>query len=107
MAKATFTNEQLCIAWAKQAQAKGTRGDVVNDLMGQMGQNANDTDAYRKVYNNVTQRKKQLASHPTKPIRFPELEAGKKGARRTDAQMDTLQAFFDTPADEGKGDTES
>lgn len=102
MAKATFTNAQLCIAWAKQAKAKGTRGDVVKDLMGQMTKDDGDTDEvwYRKVYNNVTQRKKGLSSHATKPIRFPELEAGKKGARRTDTQMDALQAFF-TTTDEG------
>ncbi len=98
MAKATFTNEQLCRAWAKQVNAtpKGTRGDVVKDLMTQMGQNSTNADDYRKVYNNVTQRKKQLASHPTKPIKFPELTVGKKGARRTDDQMDTLQAIFNT-----------
>lgn len=97
MAKATFTNEQLCKAWAKQAKAepKGTRGNVVRDLMIQMGEDPNDKDAYRKVYNNVTQRKKQLANHPAKRIRFPELAAGKKGARRTDDQMDSLQAILD------------
>lgn len=97
MAKATFTNEQLCVAWAKQNKAdpKGTRGDVVKDLMAQMGQDASDADEYRKVYNNVTQRVKQLGSHPTKPMKFPQLAAGKKGARRTDSQMDSLQAILD------------
>ncbi len=105
MAKATFTNEQLCRAWAKQVTAtpKGTRGDVVKDLMGQMDQDATDADAYRKVYNNVTQRVKQLVSHPTKPANFPQLAAGKKGARRTDDQMDALQAILSG----GKTKTES
>jgi len=98
MAKATFTNEQLCKAWAKQAHAekKGTRGDVVRDLMNQAG--IEDTpDGYRKVYNNVTQRVKQLGEHPTKPVVFPQLAAGKKGARRTDDQMDALQAMMAPP----------
>lgn len=96
MARATFTNEQLCNAWAKQVTAtpKGTRGDVVKDLMAQMGQDSTDADAYRKVYNNVTQRVKQLGSHPTKPATFPQLAAGKKGARRTDDQMDALQTIL-------------
>jgi len=95
MAKATFTNEQLCVAWAKQAKStpQGTRGDVVRDLMGQMEVD-NTAENYRKVYNNVTQRVKQLTSHKTKPIKFPALAAGKKGARRTDEQMDALQALL-------------
>jgi len=97
MAKATFTNEQLCKAWAKQAKVypKGTRGDVVTDLMTQMGQDSSDTKERRRVYNNVTQRVKQLTNHPTKPVTFPQLVAGKKGARRTDDQMDALQAILD------------
>ena len=91
MARATFTNDQLCIAWAKAKAAGGTRSDVVNDLMGQM----NDPEAtYRKVYNNVTQRRKQLGGHPTNPITFPTLAAGKKGARRTPEQMASLQALL-------------
>ena len=94
MAKATFTNEQLCKAWAGQAKAGGTRGDVVKDLMAQMSQDSADANAYRKAYNNVTQRVKQLGSHPTKAVTFPQLAAGKKGARRTDDQMDALQAIL-------------
>jgi hypothetical protein len=96
MAKATFTNEQLCKAWAKQATAEpqGTRGDVVRDLMGQMEMDPANADDYRKVYNNVTQRVKQLASHKTQPINFPDLAAGKKGARRTKSQMANLQALL-------------
>jgi hypothetical protein len=105
MARATFTNEQLCLAWAKQFTAKprGTRGDVVNDLMGQMNLDASNDDAARKVYNNVTQRVKQLAQHPTNPVVFPKLAPGKKGARRTDEQMTALQALL-TPADEDEGE---
>lgn len=99
MAKATFSNEQLVRAWAKQnkAEPKGTRGDVVKDLMSQMTKEEDDTPEtwYRKVYNNVTQRVKQLGKHPSKPIRFPELAAGKKGARRTEAQMTSLQELLD------------
>ena len=96
MAKATFTNKQLCEAWAKQATAtpKGTRGNVVADLMVGMNIDPDDDLAFRKVYNNVTQRKKQLTSHKTKPLTFPELEPGKKGARRTDEQMDEIFGPF-------------
>ncbi|MHC4302489.1 MAG: hypothetical protein ACYS7Y_34960 [Planctomycetota bacterium] len=92
MSKATFTNEQLCIAWAKQAKAEpqGNRGDVVRDLLGQMGEEDNDEN-FRKTYNNVTQRKKQLEGHATKPLVFPTLAAGKKGARRTAADQEALQ----------------
>ncbi len=95
MAKATFTNAQLCVAWTAQAKAGGTRGDVVKDLMVQMGVASDDEAAYRKVYNNVTQRVKQLTSHATKPLTFQTLTAGQKGARRTDADMDALQALLD------------
>jgi hypothetical protein len=97
MAKATFTNEQLCLAWRKQTKAEpqGTRRDVVRDLMGQMNMDPDDADDYRKVYNNVTQRVKQLASHKTTPINFPDLAVGKKGTRRTESQMANLQALLD------------
>jgi hypothetical protein len=111
MARATFTNEQLCIAWAKQFNAKpqGTRGDVVADLMGQMDLDPSDVEASRKVYNNVTQRFKQLSNHPTAPVVFPTLAPGKKGARRTDDQMASLQALMapvvvDEDEDEDEGD---
>lgn len=97
MAKSTFTNEELCIAWDKQAQEGGTRRDVVRCLLEQMeGKDPeNETDC-RKCYNNVTQRKKQLTSHKTKPIVFADLTPGKKGARRTDDQMEALQALMPT-----------
>lgn len=113
MAKATFTNEQLCIAWRKQLKAdpKGTRGDVVRDLMGQMELDPENQDEYRKVYNNVTQRVKQLSQHKTNPVNFPELAAGKKGARRTEGQMASLQALLDededSPNAEGEGGEDS
>ena len=101
MARATFTNEQLCQAWVKQIQAKpqGTRGDVVRDLMVQMGMNHGDETERRKVYNNVTQRVKQLGKHKTKPVSFPELAQGQKGARRTDTQMDSYQAILNGSPD--------
>jgi len=107
MAKATFTNEQLCKAWVAQAKAspKGTRGDVVRDLMGQMEMDPDNADDYRKVYNNVTQRVKQLGSHKTNPVTFPQLAAGQKGARRTDAQMADLQALL--TIEEGDADDEN
>lgn len=100
MAKASFTNEQLVKAWAKAAANEGTRGDVVADLMGQMGQDATDKEAYRKVYNNVTQRVKQLSNHATSPLKFKELKAGQKGARRTDADMASLQALMDAEGED-------
>lgn len=104
MAKATFTNDQLCQAWVKavKAEPKGTRGDVVRDLMSQTGVEDNDEN-YRKMYNNVTQRVKQLAAHPTKPLVFPALAPGKKGARRSESELDALQAILDVPT-EGDGE---
>jgi len=97
MARATFTNVQLCQAWNKQAKATpmGTRGDVIADLMGQMDLDPADQKAYRKVYNNVTQRVKQLSTHKTSPLKFADLTPGQKGARRTDEQMNDLQALLD------------
>jgi len=97
MAKATFTNEQLVKTWASQFRAdpRGTRGDVVRDLMVSMEQDPSNVDQYRKAYNNVTQRVKQLGNHATKPVAFPQLAAGKQGARRTDEQMDALQVILD------------
>jgi len=101
MTKTTFSNEQLCVAWAKQAGAepKGTRGDVVNDLMEQMGVEADEV-AFKKTYNNVTQRVRQLTNHAEAPIKFPQLEPGKKGARRTAEQMGALQALLNGDEDE-------
>ncbi|MCK9351115.1 MAG: hypothetical protein M0P44_07855 [Clostridiales bacterium] len=98
MARATFTNQQLCVAWAAAAKSdpKGTRGDVVRALMRECGIEDNDAN-YRKMYNNVTQRVKQLGNHATKPVRFPTLQAGPKGARRTLAELDALQSIFDGP----------
>ena len=102
MAKATFSNQQLCVAWARQANAdpKGNRGDVVNDLMKQMEADTNDEAACKKTYNNVTQRVRQLTQHADNPITFPKLEPGKKGARRTSEDMAALQAMLDGEDDE-------
>lgn len=102
MARATFTNEQLCVEWRKQAKAdpKGSRGNVVRELMLQMNMDPENADEYRKVYNNVTQRVKQLTNHKTHPVKFPELAVGKKGARRTETQMANLQELLNSDDDE-------
>ena len=66
---------------------------MVRDLLGQMKVEDND-ETFRKAYNNVTQRKKQLEGHATKPLVFPALTAGKKGARRTEADQEALQGLM-------------
>lgn len=93
MAKSIFDNVTLCKTWVKVAQEHGTRGDVVTQLLSVLGVEATEENR-RKMYNNVSQRVRQLASHPTKPVVFPELSPGRKGVRRTDAQMDELQAIL-------------
>ena len=95
MAIATFTNDQLCKAWQHAFLNEGTRKTVVISLMTQIGLDPLNEESYRKVYNNVTQRVKHLATHPTDPVKFPVLKAGKKGARRSPAEMKALQNIFD------------
>jgi len=99
MAKVTFTNEQLCKTWGIHAATdpRGTRGDVVTDLMGQMGADPEDEDASKKCYNNVTQRRKQLIG---KGIVFQDLTPGPKGARQTQEQIDALQGLMDGDMDD-------
>jgi len=102
MAKATFTSLQLAVAWmtAYNAQPRGTRGDVVLDLMGQLNLDPADKEEYKKVYNNVTQRKAQLAKHKTDPQTFPELEVGPKGARRSQADLKAISDVLAVPYEE-------
>ena len=104
MAKTTFSNEQLCRQWIKVFKAKGTRRDVVLALMGDLGI-PDDKENYRKVYNNVTQRVKQLGE----TVVFPALTEGKKGARRTANEVASLQAIMavatEAPATEGEAAT--
>jgi len=98
MATKTFSNEQLCELWVKAAKSepKGTRRDVVLGIMGSMG--VTDTpDNYRKVYNNVTQRVKQLSEGDAKVV-FPDLAEGKKGARRSGSEIARLQAILNGTA---------
>jgi hypothetical protein len=108
MARATFTDKQLCLAWAAafKSTPKGTRGDVVRALMAEVGIEDN-ADNYRKMYNNVTQRHKQLSTHPTNPVKFLPLAPGLKGARRTAEAMQSLQDIFaetdDDDDDAGSG----
>ena len=100
MATQSFTNEQLCQAWVKVRKANGTRSDVVLILMGVAGKDAKDDKERAKMYNNVTQRVKQLGEHKTQPIVFPTLAAGQKGAKRTPEQMQSLQSILDQAKDE-------
>ena len=112
MATKTFTNTQLATHWTKAAKAtpQGTRRDVVLGIMADMEQQ--DTpENYRKVYNNVTQRVKQLAEG-SPAIVFPALAEGKKGARRSGAEIAALQAILsgdavDTPAGDKPADEEA
>jgi hypothetical protein len=105
MATKTFTNEQLAKQWVKAAKSepKGTRRDVVLGIMGEIGVE-DKPENYRKVYNNVTQRVKQLEEGQT-PITFPALAEGKKGARRSGAEVAALTAILAeavAPATEGE-----
>ena len=103
MATKTFSNVQLAQEWNKAATAapKGTRRDVVLGIMAVMGQQ-DTSENYRKVYNNVTQRVKQL-TEGTANITFPNLAEGKKGARRSGAEIAALRAILsgtpNTPKD--------
>ena len=85
MAKRTFTNEQLVQAWAKAKAKEGTRRDVVLELLAVEGK-PDTKDNYRKCYNNVNQRVKQLQAG-TPAVTFPALAEGAKGARRSVATM--------------------
>ena len=98
MAAKTFSNEQLSLVWAKAAHAepKGTRRDVVLGIMGEIG-TPDTKENYRKMYNNVTQRVKQLEEGVT-PVNFPKLAEGKKGARRSGVEVASLQAVLDGQA---------
>ena len=97
MAQKTFTNEQLCKVWYEVANTTpvGTRQDVVAGVMAVAGIENTKQNAAR-MYNNVTQRVKQLESG-TPPAVFPKLAVGKKGARRSAADVASLQAIL-TPA---------
>lgn len=99
MATKTFSNEQLCKQWAKAVQGQGTRRDVVLGIMGELSI-ADTKENYRKVYNNVTQRVKQLQDG-TNAVKFPVLAEGKKGARRSGTEVAALQAIL-TPSTEGE-----
>lgn len=98
MASRSFTNAQLCTAWATAAALVpvGTRRNVVLALLAATEQ-ADSAENYRKMYNNVTQRVKQL-SEGTPAVSFPALAEGKKGARRSVSEVASLQALFAPPA---------
>lgn len=95
--RSTFTNEQLCSVWGRTAnsQPKGTRMDVVVELMGEAGIEDNDENR-RKTYNNVTQRVRQLAKGG---VQFPELAPGKRGGNRSTTKPDELQSILDAAAE--------
>jgi hypothetical protein len=92
MPQKTFTNEQLATCWVKVAASGGTRKDVVLGVMSALGVE-NNAENYRKVYNNVTQRVKQLSSG-TNPVTFPLLTAGRKGVRRSQTETDLLASIL-------------
>lgn len=92
MATKTFSDAQLATLWTKARKEGGTRRDVVLGLMAELGV-TNTKDAYRKCYNNVTQRVKNL-EQGTPPVVFPELTKGKKGARKTAEDITAIQAIL-------------
>lgn len=109
MANPTFSNKQLCVEWNKAVKANGTRRDVVLALMTEMNV-VDNAENYRKTYNNVTQRVKQLSAGDA-PITFPPLREGKKGSRRATAEIKELQDILnakeeDTPP-ENKAETQT
>jgi hypothetical protein len=59
---------------------------------------ADDKDAFRRVYNNVTQRVKQLREKHE--VQFPALADGPKGARRSAEQVASLQAILNGETDD-------
>ena len=93
MAKAIFSNEQLCKTWVAVADAKGSRKDVVVKLMEVVGME--DTpENQKRMYNNVTQRCRSLAEHG---LEFPELVSGHTGGSKIAKDLDSLKAIL-TPA---------
>lgn len=107
MAAKTFSNEQLVGQWAKAVSSKGTRRDVVLGIMAELSIE-DKPENYRKVYNNVTQRVKQLAT--SAKLNFQTLAEGKKGARRSGAEIASLQAILDSataPAGDKTADEEA
>ena len=93
MATKTFSDEQLAKRWAETKKNGGTRRDVVLGIMTDIGV-SNTGDNYRKVYNNVTQRVKNLGV--SAGVTFPELTKGKKGARKGETEVANIKAILAT-----------
>jgi hypothetical protein len=97
MAKSSFTNEQLVTVWFDVAQRKGTRREVVVELMKQLKMDPKDSDEYKKMYNNVTQRKKSLekrSADTDTPIKFAELAVGARGNKADKSEIAKLAALM-------------
>jgi hypothetical protein len=107
MAKSSFSNVQLITVWRDVAALNGTRREVVVELMKQIGLNPEDVAEYKKMYNNVTQRKKSLEkrSEDTEtPIKFAELTAGARGNKADESEIAKLAALMAGSEGEGEAD---
>lgn len=68
MARSTFTNELLVQEWkrATNSTPKGTRTDVVVAIMKAIGMDYTNKLLVKRMYNNVSQRVKQLSDRASK-----------------------------------------
>jgi len=99
MAKNLFSNEQLLVAWRTVAGSdpRGTRRDVVNLILEAIGQDPENEVAYRKMYNNVTQRVKLLTKRNAEvggSLVFEPLAPGPRGRRVDSEEIMRLAALM-------------
>jgi len=90
--KKSFSNELLCKKWREAAdgEPKGTRRDVVESIMEEIGEE-NTHENFSRHYNNAMQRVKQLKKAGAT---FPELAEGKRGRRRTSDEIAKLEKIL-------------
>lgn len=100
MARALFSNSQLCRAWRQVAAAKGVRMDVVEALLEETETESNEKTR-AQFYSVVSQRVKSLQ---IQGITFQALENGRRGGRKND--IEALQAILDAEEDGGDDDGE-
>lgn len=112
MAKSSFSNVQLVSTWreAAEREPKGTRRDVVISLMKEIDMDTEDAELYKKMYNNVTQRKKSLEKRGGGKILFAELAPGARGNRVDQSEIEKLAALMrgdveETEAEEAEPET--
>jgi hypothetical protein len=109
MAKSTFSNADLVSVWREVSSNNGTRREVVVALMKRIGLDPKDAAEYKKMYNNVTQRKKSLEKRSegtATPIQFAELKPGARGNKADADEIAKLAALM-AGADEGEAEAET